>query len=233
MNSLRLPLVLAAVASAALSTAQSPYLAYEFNGSLAPTTGTGPALVGNGGTVDADSYDFGAGQGLSLLTTAVDSTTTYTVHMGFSLADVPGFNKIIDTKDRTQDQGLYIRTGVLDYYNVDEGTTLIANNQFVQVTLVRDGASNEVRGYVDGVRQFAFIDTATLATFSGTNVEFFRDDNSVGGEQSAGTADFIRFYSGALNDNQVAAINQPVPEPATLAALGLGAAALLRRRRKA
>ena len=224
--------LLALALGATFASAQSPYLAYDFSNALSPTVGTGPNLGSNGGTVDADSYDFGAGEGLSLATTALDSTTTYTIHLGFSLADVPGYNKILDFKDRGVDQGLYILNGTLNFFNVIGSTTAIANNQFAQVTIVRDGGSSEVRGYLDGVRQFTFNDGGNLATFTGTNAWFFRDDAVQDGEHSAGSADFIRFYSGALDDNGVAAITQPVPEPATLAALGLGAAALLRRRRK-
>src|SRR4028118_753710 len=111
----RIPLALLTLASAAFSAAQSPYLAYEFNGTLAPTVGTGPSLIGNGGTVDADSCDFAAGQGLSLATSALQSTTEYTIHLGFSINDIPGYNKIIDTKDRGADQGLYINGGLLQY----------------------------------------------------------------------------------------------------------------------
>ncbi|RYG22385.1 PEP-CTERM sorting domain-containing protein, partial [bacterium] len=109
----------------------------------------------------------------------------------------------------------------------------IAANSFVDVVLTRDGATNLVKGYVNGVQALSFTDTSSLAVFSGSTMQFFKDDNAVGGEASAGTVDMIHFYEGALTAAQVAALPQAVPEPASMVALGLGALSILKRRKKA
>jgi hypothetical protein len=64
------------------------------------------------------------------------------------------------------------------------------------------------------------------------NPSWILSDND--GETELGFIDQVRFYDGALSANDIAALGgiTNVPEPPTLALLGLGAVALLRRRAK-
>ena len=85
-------------------------------------------------------------------------------------------------------------------------------------------------GYVNGVQQISFTDSTGLAVFDATGniMRFFEDDLNTGQrEASAGVVDFIRIYNGALTAAEVRALEQAVPEPATLLLTGVGLSTLV------
>jgi hypothetical protein len=92
--------------------------------------------------------------------------------------------------------------------------------------LTRDATGNTV-AYVGNTATLSFLDSGNLATINSV-LNFFNDDNSVGGEQSSGFVDYIRIYDTALTANEVAGLTPPVavggavPEPATWAMMLLG-----------
>lgn len=103
-------------------------------------------------------------------------------------------------------------------------------------------AVNKIRLFVDG----AFQNEVGLSGLDGRwalyawdgpdvgieHVDIFGDNN---GENASGQIGMLAFYDGALNDGEISGLGsagQPVPEPATLAALGVGGLLLLRRRAK-
>jgi MYXO-CTERM domain-containing protein len=195
----------------------------------------GPALTTLGGdfTTQAGRYSFGANQGLSL-ENAVNASV-YTIDFVFNFDLVSGYRRLIDFKALTSDTGLYNYGSQLKFYNEATGPdSVFAIATDARVTLTRD-AAGVLTGYVNGLLQFQFNDTAGLSQFSGANqiAYFFRDDNAVSGEASAGSIDYLRIYDTALSANEVANLTSPVPEPATglLALAGIGLFALLRRRR--
>jgi hypothetical protein len=113
---------------------------------------------------------------------------------------------LIDFRNGGSDTGLYALNGALEFYPVASGAGPgFGANGFVQVVLTRDGARN-VRGYVNGVERFSFVDSGNDAALDGGNVlRFFRDDGS---EASAGVLARLRVFDVALGAAQVAALDR-------------------------
>jgi len=221
----------------AFAQAATPIHLYTFDGTLADSFG-GPSLVDNGGTLGAGAYRFGPNQGLSVLNALPVSTYTLDVQFAF---DVTGsYRKIIDFQNLANDQGLYALGSALDYFPLAMGPTGAVNDAtLVRVTLSRDGATQLVSGYVDGVLQLSFTDSANVATFgaSGQIGHFFIDDFSTGQrEASSGFVDHIAIYDTALSASEIETLSPvaAVPEPAQGAMLlaGLGALGWFAQRRR-
>ena len=191
---------------------------YTLNNTYADAN-SGPSLVPNGstgtGTLSSSGYTFAANQGLGL-TNALTDPGNYSISLTFSLTDVisgNGYKKLIDFKNLTSDNGLYLLNGVLDFYPTPlVATTVIAANQSVTVNLTRNSATHLLTGSVNGVQQFSFADTDNNAVFSTTNgqINFFQDDTVTGQrEASGGTVTNITLNAPA------------VPEASTTVSLGL------------
>lgn len=203
---------------------------YDFHSGLADSLGNGPDLVDEGGTVGGGLYTFGANQGL-ILDGGLADTTNYAVEMRIAQTGgfADGWRKLLDFEDLTSDLGLYINPA--DRVSFWTGATgggdqLFPFNEFVTIGLTRNGATNEVQAFLNGVLQFSFIDTTNQAVTSIDRLRFFHDDNVTGqGETFSGAVDYIRIFD---------APSTRVPEPGTLALFGIGIAGigLARRRRK-
>lgn len=215
--------------AAALAQAATPTHVYLLND--ASDALGGPSLTGLGGVFGSSAYgqvgySFGAQQGLSLLSAA--NASVYSIDFAMALDNIDGYRRLVDFKDLSSDTGLYVLSGGLNFYNVTTGPAAFAVQELARVTITRD-AGGMFAGYVNGVLQISFADTGGLGEFSAAQqvAYFFRDDNAVGGEASAGFVDYIRIYDVALSAAEVAALPSPVPEPAGWALLLAGAAALL------
>jgi hypothetical protein len=208
----------------------APVHEYTFTTDLTDSAG-GPTLQSFGGTVSNGSYIFDANQGL-LLTNASLSSSTYTLEALFTFDSVGGYTRIIDVKDRTSDTGLYARNGSLNFYNVASATEVdFVAGQPIHVVLTREGASQTISGYVNGLLRFSFADTGGLGELTAANkgIYLFMDDLVVANEASAGSVDLLRVFNQSLNAAQVLELYQNgapsvVPEPSTWALLTIGLA---------
>jgi hypothetical protein len=190
---------------------------YLFQGSLESSLGRAPdlAAVGAGSgvfTVDASTgttvLRFAGGRGLSLTpTTGVIRSSAYTIELLFRLDFVSKYRKIIDFKDGSEDDGLYVLDGCLTFFPKEQSAfTSIGADSYVQIVLTRD-SSDRVVGYVDGVRQFAFADTRGLAEVNAKKtLRFFLDDHATTGEHSSGAVSQVRLFDRPLTPSEVAAL---------------------------
>jgi hypothetical protein len=160
--------------------------------------------------------------------------------------------KVFDFKNLSSDAGLYIddATGLLAFYSASTmlggpSTTPFVTGQYAQIVLTRDSSNDLVTVYVNGMAQFSFTDSTGLAVLGdATNtgnayLTLFQDDNmgTAGGttnESTRGNIARLRLYDGVLSAAQVAALDTtaPIPEPATVSLLALGAIALVAQRRR-
>ena len=231
--------------SASTEAALTPDHFYELQGTLNDYYG-GPALVKTNytgqtatgyGDFSGSGFAFGDSRGLSLATSALTNTQTYSIVLDFRFNDTVGYQKVIDFK--AADQGLYVVDSDLNLYN-----TVIAapatNNAFTanvmhRLVLTRDGATDRVRGYVDGVLQFDGLDTFDVSVAT-SRLLFFQDDSSGNtNEAEPGFVERIAIFNRALTQTEAQDLRGTavaVPEPAAGALVAAGAALLLGRRRR-
>lgn len=192
---------------------------YAFQLSLTSSVPAAPALqnIGAGNTYASANVDgcprtvlrWPLSNGLLLQPTAgVIPTNIYTIVMLFRFDTVSGWKRVLDFKAGASDNGLYLLNGALYLYPSASGpaSAVLASN-WVQVVLTRDAAKTVV-GYVNGVQQFTFTDSADNAVISGANaLRFFKDDNS-SSEEGPGEVARIRLYAAPMTPAQVALLDR-------------------------
>ena len=188
---------------------------YYFQGSLESSLGTAPDLIevekgSSDFTVDEGTgvtvLRFAGGRGLALApTNHVIRRSGYSIELLFRFDLLDGYRKVIDFKNGSTDDGLYLLDGCLIFFPKEQdAVTRIDSDSYVQVVLTRDPADRVV-GYIDGVRQFAFNDRAGLARVGGSDrLRFFVDDVTTTQEWSSGSVSQIRLFDQALTANEVA-----------------------------
>ena len=206
-----------ACASAQAASAATLVADYRFADSRASSVGSPPALTDIDTDPAADNVfatevvdgaprrvlQFPQGNGLQASTGGVIPASSYTIVVLFRLADTSGFRRIIDFEAGSSDSGLYSLNGSLTFFGSDSGadspiSPSAGGDPYHEVVLTRDSAG-EVAGYVDGTEQFRFDDTSGNAVIHpGQTLTFFKDDDSVSGEESAGAVANIRLYDGPL-----------------------------------
>jgi hypothetical protein len=188
---------------------------YYFQSSLESSLGTAPDLVevergSSVFTVDGRTgttvLRFAGGRGLALApTTRVIRSSGYSIEVLFRFDLLDGYRKVIDFKNGSADDGLYVLDGCLTFFPKEQDAlTKIGSDSYVQIVLTRDVADRVV-GYVDGVRQFAFNDRGGIAKIGGSDsLRFFVDDVTTTREWSSGAVSQIRLFDQALTANEVA-----------------------------
>ncbi len=184
-------------ASLTAGAANSPSHSYDLTASLTDSLG-GPSLVALGGTlIPGTGYVFAANQGLNL-SGALANPANYSIKMTFKIDSTSGFVKLIDYHDLTLDSEWYNINGHLQFFSHLEGPHLVFSpGVFANVLVNRNGATGEIQGYVNGVLEVDFIDSAGEGIFNAPNniMRFFQDDfHTSQSEASGGTATKIEIF---------------------------------------
>jgi OmpA-OmpF porin, OOP family len=163
---------------------------YQFKETLKDTTTLGPDIQSVDGGLGNGVYTFIPHQGLKLDKAGVSDH--YTVEITMKFDDVMDWQKVIDFKGRTSDNGLYVYNGQLQFYEFGIGGDFQAGQEY-RVKLERDKATNMVKGYLNDGLAFEFADTDSHGVFDNDTAFFFLDDNG-GEEESAGSVTRIRIW---------------------------------------
>ncbi len=128
----------------------------------------------------------------------------YTMAIRMRFAEVDDYRRIINFKPvaADNDTGLYLSTSDLAFYDYPEPDhDPVAADQWVLVVLTR-AANGTLRGFLDGVRQFAVIDSQGLGKIGADNrLRFFRDNDNR--EEASGAVARIRIWDVPLTPDQV------------------------------
>src|SRR5437016_4791360 len=176
--------VLAVIVWTPSAKAQTLKADYQFQNTRASSVGSS-SLSDTGSvantfqtdTVDGRSraslrFPFNNGLRLSSSTGVIPSNS-YTIVMLFRVDNVNGFVRLVDFKNRTTDNGLYIQDGHLESCQT---CTNIAANTYVQVVYTRN-SNGTFAGYVNGTLQGQGPDANNDFVIDGSNIlNFFQDD---------------------------------------------------------
>ncbi len=195
---------------------------YQFQDSLASSVAGAPTLTDltagnapnafvtdsvNGASRRVLAFPKGNGLAMSSLRSLLPSSS-YSVVLHVRLAEVGGYRRYLDFTGGTSDRGFYNWNGTLRLFPVANGTpALITANTYKQVVFTRDG-TGAVLGYADRTQALGPYDDSSTAAAAPTTdtLRFFKDDESVAGEHSAGAVARIRLYDGALTASEIGAL---------------------------
>ena len=207
---------------------------YRFQGDLASEIAGAPELaeIGQGNAFALERINglglhrvlrFPQGNGLSLNTTGLVSTTSNSVVVVFRLADTDGYRRILDFAGGVSDIGLYNLDGRVALYGTGNSTkNVVLNNSYAEIALTNaaaGGGSEQVTAYLNGTEVVAGKAAAGFDLGSG-QLRFFRDNTSGAftGEESSGAVSCVLVYDGTLSADEVSQVAGdptlcPAPRP--------------------
>lgn len=202
---------------------QRNILTYTFDGNLKEAAGKGPDLkvLGEMGqfvtTQEGKSaYQFGKNQGLQFngRERGITFGDSYSIELLFEFDALDSWKRVIDFKNRTEDNGAYMHHGKLNFYNfVTSAEIGIEANTYCHLIVTREGDSRKLRMYAEGTASAEFIDNEGHGLVSSDQVlNFFYDDLKVANEASSGSVVLLRLYDYLLNEEEVATIYKGITE---------------------
>ena len=191
---------------------------YRFQDNLSPSFGLGPTLtnLGPGTNAFASEPVFGPAQrvltfpqnnGVQMSPVGIPASTAFSVVTTFRFASTSGYRRIIDWKNDTSDEGLYLRDGkVTLYYGgpTSSPTVNLTPNTWGTVVFTSNAPDLGSNAYFNGTQ----VATSSIGPgITGDTLRLFRD--GAGGtpnEASAGAVACIRVFSGTLTAAEVGQI---------------------------
>jgi hypothetical protein len=239
------------------ASAATPVATYQFNNTFAANEPGKPALIptdpqlkslfvlntvlGSNRTVWEFNGSASPPQqaGVTANTMGLINPQSYSVDMVLELlSNDNAWRRLIDVQNRQSDAGFYVNpSNTLAIFPVSGSAAAWTNGVYHHVVLTDNGTS--VSAYLDGVSEFTTNTTIMNLDADPVNnpnrlMGFFLD-NVVGGGQgewSNGRVSLIRLWDGVLTpqEAQTLANNPFVPEPSSVALIGLLACGLVGRR---
>lgn len=203
----------ALIFTAVNAISQNSYL-YEFNGKFDEASGNGPRLTTLGetgkfitdnlpelGNVKRKVYRFQKNSGLNynISNSRLKLYGSYSIELYFKFDALDSWKRVIDFKNRTTDNGVYIFNGKLNFYKIiTSDISPVVPNEYTHYIITYDAATRMVNMYADGVCKITFFDEYGDARADSGELHFFYDDLVVKNEASSGTVAFVKLFDYTL-----------------------------------
>ncbi len=209
----------AALLGASTASAATLVGDYQLQGTRG-SSGPGPALtdIAGGNAFQTDNVmrtsrqvlTFPRHSGVQMLPSVGNGSVPYSVVSTFRLDQVTtnpdsNYDRILDSSNATSDLGFYSHSGNADYYGDTAGEVLSGSVVFSDSTYVTVAITSLPptlsRIYVNGALVVSAPETLPVVN---DTLRLFKDNNDY--EESGGAVSCVRVYTGALTDDEVAAI---------------------------
>ncbi len=197
---------------------------YDFDGDLSSAVGSPPDLEYLGDSLVFSDVTDGSGtrsvlaielgSGLRLASVPGLSRSEFSVALTLRVDRKPGYQKLIDFRDRVSDTGFYVFRDFLFFFGVLPSPPYAAAREldgetFVQVILTRRASDGLTRVFLDGQEQFSFVDDSGGAEIGTEDTFHFLVDDTrfSSSENPEGQIDRLRVWSTALTDDEIRSLS--------------------------